>query len=59
VLNVADIQRYAAGLGRDVTYVAIEGGKHDLVLSPETARNLMFSELDTWMRAKLGASTPA
>jgi alpha-beta hydrolase superfamily lysophospholipase len=59
VLNVADIQRYAAGLGRDVTFVAIEGGKHDLILSPETARNLMFSELDTWMRAKLGAAAPA
>jgi alpha-beta hydrolase superfamily lysophospholipase len=59
VLNVADMKRYAPKLGRDVTYVAIEGGKHDLMLSPETARNLMFSELDTWMRAKLGAATPA
>jgi len=40
-------------------HVAIEGGKHDLILSPEAARNRMFSELDTWMRAKLGADTPA
>ena len=59
VLNVADIERYAPGLGPDVTFVAIEGGKHDLILSPEAARNRMFSELDTWMRAKLGADTPA
>ena len=59
VLNVDDIRRYAPKLGPDVTYVAIEGGKHDLILSPEDARNRMFAELDTWMTAKLGAATPA
>jgi alpha-beta hydrolase superfamily lysophospholipase len=59
VLNVADIVRYAPGLGGDVTVVRIEGGKHDLALSRPAARELLFSELDTWLRAHLGVTDPA
>jgi alpha-beta hydrolase superfamily lysophospholipase len=59
VLKVDDIVRYAPGLGRDVTVVRIEGGKHDLTLSPPAARDQLFTELHAWLTAKLGASTPA
>jgi alpha-beta hydrolase superfamily lysophospholipase len=54
VLNVDHIVRYAAGLGRDVTVVRIEGGKHDLALSPEPARQKLFAALDGWLAATLG-----
>jgi alpha-beta hydrolase superfamily lysophospholipase len=57
VLNVADIVRYAPGLGTDVTVVQIEGGKHDLTLSPPKAREQLFTELDQWLTTKLGAAT--
>jgi alpha-beta hydrolase superfamily lysophospholipase len=61
VLNVKDMARYSPGLGRDVTYVQIEGGKHDLTLSRPQARALLFAELDRWLRATpgLGATQPA
>jgi alpha-beta hydrolase superfamily lysophospholipase len=54
VLNVDHIVRYAAGLGRDVTVVRIEGGKHDLALSPAPARQKLFAALDGWLAATLG-----
>jgi alpha-beta hydrolase superfamily lysophospholipase len=59
VLNVADIVRYAPRLGNDVTVVRIEGGKHDLTLSPPKAREQLFTELDQWLTTKLGAATPS
>jgi alpha-beta hydrolase superfamily lysophospholipase len=59
VLNVDHIARYTPGLGKDVTLVRIEGGKHDLALSPAKAREQMFGELDKWLRATptLGVDT--
>jgi alpha-beta hydrolase superfamily lysophospholipase len=54
VLNVEHIAKYAAGLGRDVTVVRIEGGKHDLVLSPPAAREQVFAVLEKWLSATLG-----
>jgi alpha-beta hydrolase superfamily lysophospholipase len=57
VLNVDHIVRYAAGLGRDVTVVRIEGGKHDLALSPAPARERMFAALDGWLSKTLGVTT--
>ncbi len=54
VLNVDHIVRYAAGLGRDVTVVRIDGGKHDLTLSRAPARERVFSALDGWLAATLG-----
>ena len=54
VLNVDRIARYAVRLGRDVTLVRIEGGKHDLTLSPAPAREQLFTELDAWLRKTLG-----
>jgi len=56
VLNVEHIARHAPGLGPDVTLVRIEGGKHDLTLSPAAARERLFDELDGWLRSHLGAA---
>jgi alpha-beta hydrolase superfamily lysophospholipase len=55
VLNVGHIVRYAPRLGRDVTIVRIEGGKHDLTLSRPEARERTFTALDGWLRSTLGA----
>jgi len=53
VLNVAHIARWAPALGRHVTVVRIEGGKHDLTLSREPARKRFFDEADRWIGAYL------
>jgi hypothetical protein len=34
-----------------VTVVRIPGGVHDLVLSGESARSVVFAELDRWLVA--------
>jgi alpha-beta hydrolase superfamily lysophospholipase len=57
VLNVDHIARFAVGLGKDVTLVRIEGGKHDLTLSPPAAREQLFAELDRWLRQTLGVES--
>ncbi len=54
VLNVDHIARYSSRLGRDVTVVRIDGGKHDLTLSPRPARERVFTLLDAWLAATLG-----
>jgi len=58
VLNVEDIAKYASRLGRDVAVVRIEGGKHDLTLSPPPARERLFAALDGWLRSTLGVDSP-
>jgi alpha-beta hydrolase superfamily lysophospholipase len=55
VLNVKHIVGYAPSLGRDVTIVRIEGGKHDLTLSRPEARERTFTAVDGWLRSTLGA----
>jgi alpha-beta hydrolase superfamily lysophospholipase len=49
VLNVADIVRWAPKLGRNVTIVRIDGGRHDLTLSRPEAQAKTFAELDRWL----------
>lgn len=51
VLDVRHIARWASALGRHVTVVRIDGGKHDLTLSREPARQRFFHEVDRWLRA--------
>lgn len=51
VLDVRHIARWASALGRHVTIVRIDGGKHDLTLSREPARQRFFQEADRWLRA--------
>lgn len=53
VLNVQHISRWAPVLGRHVTVVRIDGGRHDLTLSREPARRQFFDEADRWLRAYL------
>jgi len=50
VLNVDHIARWASVLGRHVTLVTIDGGKHDLTLSREPARLAFFAEADRWLK---------
>lgn len=51
VLDVADMQRLAPGLGPQVKRVAIEDGMHDLVLSQAAGRAKVFAELKAWLVA--------
>ncbi|GIF99246.1 alpha/beta hydrolase [Catellatospora citrea] len=53
VLNVDHIVRWAPALGRDVTVVRIEGGKHDLTLSRRPARDRFFAESAHWLQTQL------
>lgn len=49
VLDVEHIVGRAAGLGDDVTVVTVEGGAHDLALSPEPARSTYLREALDWL----------
>lgn len=51
VLEVPQIRRWASALGSHVTYVAIEGARHDVVLSRQEPREKAYAELDTWLSA--------
>lgn len=52
VLDVKDIHTYAAGLGDDVTIVAIENGVHDLVLSGKEVRKEVYNTIFSWLEEK-------
>jgi alpha-beta hydrolase superfamily lysophospholipase len=52
VLDVADIDRFANAIGRDVTKIRVPGGMHDLVLSPKPVREHVYLELFNWLRAR-------
>ena len=54
VLNVEDIRRRAPKLGQCVTYVAVEGGMHDLFLSREAVRTEAFRIVFGWLERTLG-----
>ncbi|WP_237774668.1 alpha/beta hydrolase [Actinosynnema sp. ALI-1.44] len=49
VLDVADMVRFAPGLGHDVTVVEIADGMHDLFLSAEAVRTKALTEVDKWL----------
>lgn len=54
VLNVEDIRRYAPYLGREVTYVQVAGGIHDLFLSSHKVRVEAFRIMFDWLGRTLG-----
>lgn len=54
VLEVPQIRRWAVALGRHVTYVGIEGARHDVVLSLPEPRARAYAELGRWAGAYLG-----
>jgi alpha-beta hydrolase superfamily lysophospholipase len=51
VLDVEQIRRWSPALGRHVTYVAVEGARHDVFLSRPGPRAVAFEELGRWVRA--------
>ncbi|HEY9563790.1 MAG TPA: alpha/beta hydrolase [Nocardioides sp.] len=51
VLDVTQIRAWASSVGRHVTSIAIEGGRHDLVLSRQPARKAVYAEMDRWLTA--------
>ncbi len=57
VLDVAHMVARAPGLGADVTVERIEGGIHDLALSPHPARTRYFQVTTDWVDARLATRT--
>lgn len=53
VLDVNDIQKYGATLGKNVTRIQIDGGIHDLLLSPIDARKETYATLFNWLEQNL------
>ncbi|GIJ53298.1 alpha/beta hydrolase [Virgisporangium aurantiacum] len=51
VLDVDQIARWTPALGRTTTLIRIEGGMHDLTLSPEPVREQLFAGVLRWMSA--------
>ena len=49
ILDVDQIVARAPALGPDVTVVQIDGGIHDLALSPEPARSAYFAAVFDWL----------
>ncbi|MFR9523446.1 MAG: alpha/beta hydrolase [Rikenellaceae bacterium] len=49
VLDVADIKKYAPGLGTNVTQVEVAGGMHDLVLSTPQVRYPLYRLIFEWI----------
>jgi len=53
VLDVDHIAKWTPALGRHVTLIRVDGGKHDLTLSGPPARKVLFAELARWLSAYL------
>lgn len=49
VLDVRQIRHWATALGRHITYVAIPGAVHDVMLSRPAARARAYDELGRWL----------
>jgi alpha-beta hydrolase superfamily lysophospholipase len=55
VLDVEQIRRWSSSLGRHVTYVGIEGARHDVFLSRAEPRARALDELGRWLTAYVEA----
>jgi alpha-beta hydrolase superfamily lysophospholipase len=53
VLDVPQIRRWATSVGPHVSYVAVDGARHDVVLSRPGPRAVVYDQLDRWHRAHL------
>jgi alpha-beta hydrolase superfamily lysophospholipase len=51
VLDVQQIRRWASSLGSHVTSIAVDGARHDVVLSRPDVRAQVYAELDRWLAA--------
>jgi alpha-beta hydrolase superfamily lysophospholipase len=58
VLDVGQIRQWATAYGSHVLYVAVEGARHDVVLSRAGARDRVYAEIDRWRAAYVDAVTP-
>ena len=56
VLDVKQIRQWATAVGKHVTYVAIPGARHDVVLSRPDVRERAYGEIATWMTAYVDGS---
>lgn len=54
VLDVGQIRRWSTAVGHHVTYVAIAGARHDVVLSRKEARDRSYHEIARWLAAYVG-----
>lgn len=53
VLEVPQIRRWATAIGPHVTYVAVDGARHDVVLSRAEPRARVYDEIERWCTAYL------
>lgn len=51
VLDVRQIRRWSTAIGHHVTYVAVPGALHDVVLSRPAVRKRAYDEIDRWLSA--------
>ena len=49
VLDIHDIKRIGAKLGKQVTLLEIENAQHDIFLSPKIVREKAFKKMFTWL----------
>ena len=56
VLDVPQIRRWAASVGPHVTYAAVDGARHDVVLSLPPVRARVYDELERWVTAYVDTS---
>ncbi|MCB8956860.1 MAG: alpha/beta hydrolase [Nocardioides sp.] len=54
VLEVPQIRQWATAIGSHVTYVAIEGARHDVVLSRAEPRAVAYAEIERWHATYVG-----
>lgn len=50
VLDVRQIRRWSTAIGNHVTYVAVPGALHDVILSRSTPRATAYAEIERWLR---------
>ncbi len=55
VLDVAQIRRWSTALGHHVTYVAVPGARHDVVLSLPEPRAAVYDQIGRWHSAYVDA----
>ncbi|TQL68199.1 alpha-beta hydrolase superfamily lysophospholipase [Nocardioides albertanoniae] len=51
VLDVRQIRRWSTSIGTHVTYVAVPGAKHDVILSRPDVRKQAYAEIERWLAA--------
>ena len=56
VLDVPQIRQWAPAVGPHVTYVAVAGARHDVVLSRPEPRSKVYDELDRWHKAYVASA---